>query len=352
MKMQYDYLTKLPTNAELAAFRKEAPKVAGGITTMQYILLVVLGSGFGLPFAFLFGGRNAVLLGIFIPLFSIIGGVGLAYLCYLIYKTHTLRRRYRLYYFAKENNLEYTPGLKRSDAEFMFAERREDTAIPSIQTGMVFAAGGHSERIEDRLVRPGEFEISNYYYTTGSGKNQQRHDWGYIRVPLKRRLPHIVLDAKKNNTGLFGFSITNLPLTFKKDQTLSLEGDFDTYFTLYAPKKYERDALYIFTPDLMALLIDESAQFDVEIIDDALYVYSSRPFMMQDPAVLNRLFAIIDAIGNKMTKATERYADERVVNAREANIVAPAGARLKQGFPLIGIIVIIYILWSIITSLF
>ena len=39
-----------------------------------------------------------------------------------------------------------------------------------------------------------------------------------------------------------------------RTQVLSLEGDFDRYFTLYCPKEYERDALYVFTPDLMALL--------------------------------------------------------------------------------------------------
>lgn len=42
---------------------------------------------------------------------------------------------------------------------------------------------------------------------------------------------------------------------------LSLEGDFDRYFTLYCPGDYERDALYVFTPDLLALLIDESRHF-------------------------------------------------------------------------------------------
>ncbi|GAA1220365.1 hypothetical protein GCM10009655_19930 [Rhodoglobus aureus] len=54
----------------------------------------------------------------------------------------------------------------------------------------------------------------------------------------------MVLDARANNQ-LFGFS--NLPKSFARDQVLKLEGDFNEHFTLYSPRHYERDALYVFT---------------------------------------------------------------------------------------------------------
>ena len=58
---------------------------------------------------------------------------------------------------------------------------------------------------------------------------------------------------------------------------LSIEGDFDEHFALHSPPVSQRDAVYIFTPDLMALLIDETGDFDVEIVD-VFVVYSRHGF--------------------------------------------------------------------------
>lgn len=70
--------------------------------------------------------------------------------------------------------------------------------------------------------------------------------FGYIRFKLPRRLPNMVLDANFNNSAFK----TTMPSTVRSDQKLSLEGDFDKYYTLYVPKQYETDALYVFTPIL------------------------------------------------------------------------------------------------------
>ncbi len=49
---------------------------------------------------------------------------------------------------------------------------------------------------------------------------------------------------------------------------LELEGDFGKHFELHVPAGYERDALYVLTPDVMQVLIDEAADRRVEIVDD------------------------------------------------------------------------------------
>src|SRR5690606_19662771 len=123
---------------------------------------------------------------------------------------------------------------------------------------------------------------------------------------------------------------SNLPVTFDRTQVLSLEGDFDRYFRLYCPREYERDALYVFTPDLMALLIDNAAPFDVEIVDDWMFVYSSKPFPAAQPAVYQRLLNIVETVGSKTLSQTDRYRDERAAVPFEANVVAPQGTRLKR----------------------
>jgi hypothetical protein len=161
-----------------------------------------------------------------------------------------------------------------------------------------------------------------------------------MALHLDRKLPNMVLDSKANN-GLFGG--TNLPAYFDKKQVLSLEGNFNEYFTLYCPQQYERDALYVFTPDLMALLIDNAAPFDVEIVDDWMFVYSQTAFPSTAPGLYQRLFQIVDTVGAKTLTQTDRYVDERVGDF-SANFVAPQGQRLKRGISVGAIIFIVLFL--------
>jgi hypothetical protein len=213
--------------------------------------------------------------------------------------------------------------------------------------GMIFQRGDTRQAVDHLRSADGRFfDFGNYRYTTGSGKNRTTRTWGFLAFHLDRRLPNMLLDSKANN-GLFG---SNLPASFDRNQILSLEGDFDNYFTLYAPKEYERDALYVFTPDLMALLIDEAAPFDVEIVDDWMFVYSNTVFRTGDAALYARLFRIMDTVGAKTLTQTDRYVDERVGDFA-ANVVAPQGARLKRsvsvGAIVIGVLFIGFWLWGI-----
>lgn len=200
-------------------------------------------------------------------------------------------RWFRLDRFAAANGMNYLPAL----------------ASPGLP-GMIFSVG--SSRSSSDLVRgehPRFVEFANYHYTTGSGKNRTTHRWGYVAIKLDVPLPHIVLDATSNN-GLFG---SNLPMTFDRDQKLSLEGDFDRFFSLYCPQGYERDALYLFTPDIMARFIDNAAALDVEIVDDWLFLYGKREFSGLDPATWAWLFSVVAALLDKFAQWA-RWRDERL----------------------------------------
>lgn len=230
----------------------------------------------------------------------------------------------RLSEFANANSLSYAPAT--SDARY---------------PGMIFTIG-HDCIALDRIYSfvPRYREIANYRYVTGNGKSRSTHNWGFVAIQLDRKLPHMVLDARSNN-----FLGTNLPATFSRNQVLHLEGDFDKYFTLYCPKEYERDALYVFTPDLMALLIDESARYDVEIVDDWLLLYSSSPWNMLDPHTFDMLFTIMETVGKKTVTQTDYYSDDRVGN-RALDAIAPQGRRLHRGASITGFIVFgVFIAW-------
>ena len=199
--------------------------------------------------------------------------------------------RYRLDRFAHANGMSYEA-------------RVADPPLP----GMIFSLG--RSRLATDLVRgstPRFVEFGNYQYTVQSGKNSTTYRWGYVAVKLDAPLPNIVLDATGNN----GFG-SNLPASFQKEQRLSLEGDFDQHFTLYCPAGYERDALYLFTPDIMARFIDNAAQLDVEIVDDWLFLYTQRKVSTLDPATWAWLFGAVGALLTKFDQWA-RWRDERLL---------------------------------------
>ncbi|MFJ4223161.1 hypothetical protein [Microbacterium sp. NPDC089695] len=230
---------------------------------------------------------------------AVTGGLGLMLLAGITVGVVALVRRsmraralarYRLSRFATANSMTY---LDRIDAP----------PLP----GMIFQAG--SGRMSSNVLRgtePRFVEFGNYQYTTSNGKNSQTHRWGYVAVKLDVPLPNIVLDALGNN-GLGGSIATG----FRRDQRLSLEGDFDRYFSLFCPEGYEVDALYLFTPDVMARFIDHAAELDVEIVDDWLFLYTRREASTLDPATWAWLFGAVGALLVKLDQWA-RWRDERL----------------------------------------
>jgi hypothetical protein len=215
--------------------------------------------------------------------------------------------------------------------------------------GMIFKQG-HARTIHTGIKSAADtqYELANCSYVTGSGKNSRTHHYGFVRIKLPRRLPHMVLDATANN--LFK-RFSNLPVVFNSDQKLSLEGDFDKYFTLYAPAEYKTDALYVFTPDIMQLFITNAHTFDAEVIDDDLYLYTTGSLKLDTPESLQALITLVNKIHPKLYNQTDYYADERVGD-RASNIIAPEGSRLQSRFSYIAVVVIvIYILLQILPSI-
>jgi len=331
-----------PVPKEQVEAYKAAAKASGApwarVNTAAVVAVIVVGVIFGfmilgfsglmtsLSVSSMRDGANPVGLAFtFFPLIFIgLFAAGVVLIVRSVLKGRNWETWLRLDTFAKANGMIFSP----LDANPQYP-------------GAIFNQGdtrqvlNHLRSASDRYL-----DIGNYQYSTGSGKSRSTHNWGFMALHLDRRLPNMVLDSKANN-GLFGG--TNLPAYFDKKQILSLEGNFNEFFTLYCPREYERDALYVFTPDLMALLIDNAAPFDVEIVDDWMFVYSATPFPSTHPGVYQRLFQIVDTVGAKTLTQTDRYVDEKVGNFA-ANFVAPQGQRLKRGWSVGALIVVLVFL--------
>nr|WP_243848693.1 hypothetical protein [Lysinibacter cavernae] len=325
----------------------EASKAASGSIFARILVIVVIAPMLFFLFLSMLGMLVSVVSGSSSPLYFVAGlvvtlilagacGFGIWAFVKGLRSGGVYPAWFKLFYFANENGFRFTPL----------------TTNP-FYPGMIFNIGSGRQSSNRIHSAPNQrfFDMGTMRFVTGSGKNQTTHIWGYLTFQLDRRLPHIVLDSKQNNGNLFGLEMSNLPSSFSKDQRLSLEGNFDDYFTLYCPSQYERDALYVLTPDLMALLIDHSAPFDVEIVDDLVFVYSQRGFDLSDEALTRRLFGILDTVGAKTLRQSHRYADDRVPDS-SMNVVAVPGQRLRSrwwvaivtalvivfGLPLLGIL--------------
>lgn len=339
---------------------RQTGRAPAGLTGVALVLVIVVGVVFAVVFGSVFisilvgiigtavamgssgGGAFGGLFAV-VPMLMLVAIVAVG----AVFIVRTIRggsseRWYRLDRFARANGMSWYASAP-------------DPPLP----GMIFTLG--HDRVASDVVRgdrPRFVEFGNYRYSTGSGKNETTHRWGYVAVKLSSPLPHIVLDAVGNNS-LFG---SNLPMSFTKDQRLSLEGDFDRHFALYCPTGYESDALYLFTPDIMARFIDNAAALDVEIVDDWLFFYSQRDFSTLDPATWAWLFSAVAALLDKFAQ-WERWRDDRLLTTQTAAAaaasasstpvagatplpfaspdgllrpppgVAPQGQRLKRGVP-------------------
>ena len=216
------------------------------------------------------------------------------------------------------------------------------TAPPPPVTGSVFGAISGAE-VTDLIVAPaaGEhpaFEFGNIAGRLGGSRTEKYGsvqvtmnldspvaiDYGFLSIRLPRAMPHFVVDATPNDDG----HRSSLPIRIDGAQRVSLEGDADIHFSLYAPRGYERDALYLFTPDVMALLIDETGDYDVELADDRITVFAPNPWDLGDPATWARIESLVGILGGKAARQAARYRDER---AAPGETVATQGRRLNQG---------------------
>ena len=102
----------------------------------------------------------------------------------------------------------------------------------------------------------------------GSGKSRHVERFSVLEISFDAILPNILLDNHHNNISEW-YTIG----TRANETKLSLEGDFQKYFTLYVAKEYEVEALQILTPEIMQMFMDKAGNMGVEMYKNKVYLY-------------------------------------------------------------------------------
>ncbi|MGC1779892.1 MAG: hypothetical protein WBB34_18315 [Xanthobacteraceae bacterium] len=140
----------------------------------------------------------------------------------------------------------------------------------SLQTvqGKIFELGS-ARRMEDVLsgVYQGHpIHIFGYSCRIQAGKSSYTVRYTIFALAFGGAMPDIAMAPKSFSTaGTLG----SAPDGCTK---ITLEGDFNEYFHLYAPNSYEVEIREIFQPDLMAELVEKYQSYRIEIAGGTLYV--------------------------------------------------------------------------------
>lgn len=163
-------------------------------------------------------------------------------------------------------------------------------------------------------------QIAVAAYTGGrNDPSGPRNAFRFLALRMPRPLPHLMIDSLRN-----GRLRTLLPGA----QRLSLEGDVDRHFAVYAPEGYERDALQLLTPDVLVCLLENGRRWDIEVVEDRVFVASARARRRFDRTEIPALLRFAELLGAELGHQASTYTDPQARNPRTQ--VAEAGRRLRR----------------------
>lgn len=105
------------------------------------------------------------------------------------------------------------------------------------------------------------FRMFKYFFTIGEEKNETTYWYTVFAFKFDGTFPHIYLNNKHNS---YSISV---------GEKLPLPTEFEKQFVLSAPRKYETEALEIFTPDIFTKLLDGGFNHDIELVDHELIMF-------------------------------------------------------------------------------
>jgi hypothetical protein len=170
-------------------------------------------------------------------------------------------------------------------------------ALPTTETGAIFQVG-HGKRMEDILT--GKLlnlpvKMFNYFYTVGSGKTAQHFEKTIWQINFPTTLPPVLL---LNDFQSFGDFLSNNNL--KNVSKIELPVSVENKFSLYSEKKFETEALQIFTPDVLEKINNDFTNFSLDFAENNLYIYAKT--LISNSESMDKFIEFATYISGKLEK--------------------------------------------------
>jgi len=225
-------------------------------------------------------------------------GFALVFLLILYSFVSAKIRGYLMEQFAKSLGYEY---LSKGDPS-------------SSVDGSLFSMG-HDNNISDMIKgKDGDRVVRIFLYrcTIGYGKSAHTYFYTVFENTFNGNMPHILLHKEQ-------FFFGGNPVDFSGGKHVTLEGDFNKYFSLYVEKDFEIEAYQIFDPDFMQELIETSKSFGFEFYQNKLYIYMPR--LINKRSELDAMFTLSQKLCTHL---------EPVVNSIKDDIEATKNLLIKK----------------------
>lgn len=273
-----------------------------------FLLIAVLLFAAAMLVGLWFLGRSDILtvapiLGVFVIGYTVLAAVG------FVWYAVGVSRRVKIAAFAWQNGWAY--------ADVLESTRRPGAAFERVARGQERAVvAGDDERMP--------FELGMHHSVSrGQETATIQRPFAFIELPLPSSVPHILLANRRRSI------VPTLGLG-RGAAKLDLEGDFSKTFRLIVPEGYQQDALYIFTPDLMARVLDLGSGAEIELVSDRLYIYLPGSTRFDRPATMAAALTLAEEFHRRFATRTELYRDDAAggLAARAGVAVGLRGQRL------------------------
>ncbi len=147
-----------------------------------------------------------------------------------------------------------------------------------------------------------------------------------IEVKVPKKLPHIYIDGHVSDSLIHGPRYV-----FDKNSKLSLEGDFDNHFQVYAFPEYKSLALSILQPHIMTTLIDNIKDFDIEIYHDSIRIITHKKVFnhtAQEELLRQAAIKIINRLERRI-RVWKAY-DENRAGSTELDIIKDSTTKIGK----------------------
>lgn len=218
--------------------------------------------------------------------------------------TREVKREIRFGRFISKNN-------NMSHKFFMYGINSKSSDILSHEKGLVFSKYVNRDSYDALIIKNEGITILNYNFSVDYAMSTDRFNYSVVIIELSRELPNIFIDSLSNESGILQQAA--ISSTYKKIQHLELEGGFDKYFNIYVPEKFETKALYIFTPELMQVMIARGHLFDFDIVGNKLYLYVPRAVIFNYDG-LRFLIESARLFQAQFADNVKRYENDRIIS--------------------------------------